>query len=97
MVVRKIALMHLKFGYSGGCCNECSNFGRFSYHDKKYSKCSVYGITNSDASDWSGRYECCGMKNKEWKEKPIISIVQRDKKEINPIPGQISLFESINN
>ena len=92
MVVRKIALMHLRFGYSGGCCKECSNFGRFSYHDKKYSKCSVYGITNSDASDWSGRYECCGMKNKEWKEKPVITMVRGYKRPTGSIEGQMSLF-----
>lgn len=94
MAVRKIALMHMKFGYGEGICQDCTNFKRESYRSGRYSKCTIYGDTHSDASDWSGRYEACGMKNKQWNEKPVITLVRGDRKPTEPIPGQISLFRN---
>lgn len=77
--VRKIHKMYEVFGRCPGfhICKECSNFCSFRYHDKSYRKCKVYGVTNSEATDWAGRNEACGMFNKEWKNDPIIELVKR--------------------
>ena len=92
MAVRKIALMHLMYGYSDGECRECSNFQRIVHRDRRYSKCSVYGNTSSSASDWSGKYHACGMMNQEYKGKPTICMVRKDQKSTEEVEGQISFL-----
>lgn len=32
-------------------------------------KCTVYGATHSEASDWRKKYEACGLYNKPWSGK----------------------------
>lgn len=95
MTLRKIDLMHNQFGFSPGHkCKECSNFSRNKYHDYAYSKCAVYGCTQSAASDWSGRYDACGMFNKEYNGGDIIRMVRPSRNSIinEPLKGQIDIF-----
>lgn len=92
---RKIELMHQQFGKSAEShiCGECSNFRRYRHHDRFYKKCTVYGETNSEASDWAKKYEACGMFNEEYNGKPIIEIVKHNKR-VEPEPmidGQITM------
>ena len=91
--LKKINDMHFRFGKSDGRCKECSNFSRYRYRDHKYSKCRVYGITLSAATDWNGRYEACGLFNKDYKGKPIIDLrhPRKEEKEDN----QMSLLEML--
>ena len=96
--MKKIALMHHLFGRKGGLhiCKECSNFESFRYHTKILKKCKVYGITQSEASDWANKYEACGMFNKEWNGHPIIHLKKHGsytKKEEQQIDGQVSFME----
>ena len=96
MTLRKIDLMHNQFGFSPGHkCKECSHFSREKYHDYAYSKCAVYGQTQSAASDWSGRYDACGMFNKEYNGGDIIRLVRPSRNSIinKPIDGQQTIFE----
>ena len=52
MAMRKIALMHRLFGVcEGHACRECSNLVNGRYHDRILTKCNVYGLTHSEASD----------------------------------------------
>lgn len=97
--IRKIDLMHREFGFSpGNKCRTCDNFSRERYHDYKHSKCAIYGDTRSEASDWSGRYDACGMYNKEYDGRPIIELVRSWPVPEEPLPGQQSLFgEEIDN
>lgn len=93
---RKIKLMHLQFGKASEkhICGECSNFERYRYHDKLYRKCTVYGVTSSEASDWAKKYEACGMFNQEYTGRPIIELVKHNSSS-EPEPllnGQIIFF-----
>lgn len=96
--LRKIDLMHCKFGRLEGCtCGECSNLVRLQYHNLSLRKCSVYGLTHSAASDWANRYTACGMFNKEWTGgqiiREVVSSGRFKEKPLLPLDGQINLFE----
>lgn len=96
MDLRKIALMHRLFGASEGhTCRECSNFTRGKIHSKTFHKCTVYGFTNSEATDWAGRWQACGAFNQTIGRPPIMREVISERKQHEadntPIDGQISL------
>lgn len=75
---RKIEAMHLKFGCKENeKCKDCCHFDRYHYRTQSFSKCDVYGITSSTASDWNGRNVACGMFNKEYNGIEIIELVKR--------------------
>ena len=94
MAIRKIDLMHREFGFSpGNKCKTCDNFIHGRYHTRTLSKCAVYGLTHSEASDWSGRYDACGKYNHEYDGRPIIELVRSWPVPEEPLPGQQSLFE----
>lgn len=65
------------------------------YHDRILTKCKVYGLTHSEASDWAGRWMACGMFNRVWGKQPVIHEVvpERKQKEADKthLDGQISL------
>lgn len=94
MIMRKIDLMHHRFGKcEGHTCKECSNLVWHKY-DKKYYKCIVYGESYSEATDWRVSYMACGMLNKEWNGGRIVELVRAGsefnrKKEIEPLDGQV--------
>lgn len=92
--VKKIDEMHLRFGIylnmPPNKCKDCSNFRRYHYRGKTYSKCVVYGESNSQATDWNGRNVACGMFNKDYNGTPIY--MRHFRKDI-PLDGQISLME----
>jgi len=91
--IRKIDLMHREFGFShGNKCRTCDNFIHGRYHTKTLSKCAVYGLTHSEASDWSGRYDACGMYNKEYEGGDIIRLVRPNSAPDTPLEGQESMF-----
>ena len=94
MAIRKIDLMHQLFGKASGLCRDCSHYQRYHYRDKPYRKCEVYGITNSEASDWVGRYQACGLFNKPYpyKNSKIIRHLRCEKEIEKPIEGQTTLF-----
>lgn len=99
MAVRKIDLMHRHFGKCHGRkCKDCQNLVKLEYHCKPYIKCRVYGITQSEASDWVQKYEACGMFNKEWTGGDIIRLVKPERaaaqQDNDPIEGQVSIFET---
>ena len=94
---KKNELMRQLFGAcEGHVCKECSNFTTGRYTDKTLSKCRVYGLTHSEASDWAGRWPACGMFNKEYTGQPIIEMRRgggrRPSPPPEPLEGQITLF-----
>ena len=94
MTIRKIDLMHREFGFSpGNKCKTCDHFLHGRYRSRMLSKCEVYGLTHSEASDWSGRYDACGMYNKEYNGNPIIRLVRGYPTPPEEIQGQETLFE----
>ena len=95
MTINKIALMHQFFGKGEGVCKDCNHFLREQYRSKTYRKCDVYGITNSEASDWKASYQACGLFNKEYNGRDMIYFVTPERKhEIDnePLDGQIDLL-----
>lgn len=97
MALRKIDLMHRLFGKcSGHTCKECNNLERIYANGRPLSKCKVYGITSSEASDWVQKNEACGMFNRPWDKGPIIRTVnperkEKDPHESEPIEGQLTI------
>lgn len=94
MAVRKIDLMHREFGFSpGNKCKTCSNLTAHFY-DKRYYKCTVYGESMSEATDWVLKWDACGMFNKVWNGNKIYRLVNPVRiPSWEPIDGQESFFE----
>ena len=97
MAVNKIDLMHRIYGRRAEeNCDSCSHMARYRYHDKYYYKCEIYGVTNSEASDWRCKYVACGLYNAETTVHDVIRFVtpERRKEILNePLHGQIGFFE----
>lgn len=94
MAMRKIALMHRLFGVcEGHACRECNNLVKGRYHDRILTKCKVYGMTHSEASDWAGRWQACGYFNQAINRRPIIRDVVPDRRQketdSSPLDGQM--------
>lgn len=98
MVLRKIDLMHREFGFSPGHkCQYCDNL-IVQEANRRYYKCEVYGVTDSEASDWRLSYDACGMYNRVYNGNPVIRMVRPWPVPESPLPGQESLFgEEITN
>lgn len=97
MAIRKIELMHRLFGKSeGNRCGGCKNLERYEYGSKNFKKCTVYGVTQSIASDWALKYEACGLFNKDYSGTDVINYVrpeyQKRIKDEDPIEGQERLW-----
>lgn len=97
MAKRKIDLMHQMFGKTEQVCKSCDHFLLERYRDRVYRKCEVYGVTNSEASDWNASYQACGLFNKPYpyKGNPIIRYVTPDRKievDNEPLEGQLDLL-----
>lgn len=94
--MRKIELMHVTFGKCHGKqCKNCFNYIRFRYHDRPLRKCRVYGITQSEASDWTGKWQACGAFDKDIQCSPIMELVRKSKIEVQyePLEGQCAFEE----
>lgn len=90
--------MYELFGKTDGKCKNCEHYRTFKYRDKSYRKCEVYGITQSEASDWKARYDACGLfPNKENPYgRDIIELRSgAEKKTEEQIDGQLNLFDSV--
>lgn len=95
--MRKIDEMHRRFGVlSDKRCEDCDNLIKGYCGNTFVRKCTVYGATHSEASDWRKKYIACGMFNKEWKGYPIIRVLKNSgvqKVELPPIEGQMTMEE----
>mgnify|MGYP003571254749 CR=1 FL=1 len=96
---RKIDAMHLRFGIlPDKRCEDCTNLIKGKYHGLSLRKCTVYGATHSEATDWRKKYIACGMYNKGYTgTRPIIELLKCGKREFEEIPihGQIDLLETM--
>jgi len=92
--------MHRLYGKTDGKqCKDCDHL-ICQIANKRWYKCSVYGETNSEASDWRLYYTACGLYNKETSHRDVIRLVISDRKTENetfPLDGQINLFGGENN
>lgn len=85
--------MYKNFGKTDGLCKDCTNF---RMANGGWSKCLIYGTSSSEATDWNGRYQACGLKDKEspW-DIPVVKTVTwgKGRKLDVPMEGQTSLFD----
>lgn len=95
-MIRKIDLMYELFGKADGKCNDCKHYMVLDYHNRTYRKCEIYGITQSESSDWKASYDACGLfpdKEPKGVDKEIIRLgLGREKKQEEQIDGQLNLF-----
>lgn len=93
---RKIEAMHKRFGSNNLFkCKDCEYLVKHTY-DKTYYKCSLYGNSNSEATDWRVGYTACGLCNIELDLNNWIPIIVQLKHESRktpeaPIDGQIKM------
>lgn len=96
--------MHKMFGTAEGKCKECFHYCTGRYHSVNLRKCEVYGLTHSEASDWVGKWQACGLFNQETAHQNVIELVKSrhpltrsdalwDKSLESPLPGQVSFEE----
>lgn len=101
MATKKHDLMYQLFGKADGLCKDCEHYIAFRYHDYNRRKCEVYGDTRSEASDWKGKAQACGLyPDKPYNGRNVIELVHGGKpKEDIQIDGQISFgdYEDIPN
>lgn len=91
---KKIELMHELFGSRPGeKCSGCSNLRAASYNCRRYYKCTVYGDTASDATDWAKSWPACGLMNQPYTGRRIMELVRSERKPPEPpMEGQIDFF-----
>ena len=95
--VRKIDAMHARFGaLPDKRCEDCDHLIKGYCGNTFVRKCTVYGATHSEASDWRKKYVACGLFNKPWTGGKIIEACKREMREkkmdeIVPLDGQIGL------
>ena len=92
MTLRKIDAMHKYYGFGSGRCENCPHFRRKVY-SRTYNKCLVYGDSNSEATDWRCSYQACGLIDKPFPEDEtrIVTRVIAEKRDNEPLPGQIAM------
>lgn len=75
---RKIAAMHKRFGTCGGLrCRDCKHCLTYDYHNRRYYKCKLYGLSNSEATDWRLSWPACGMYNMDVKQSAWTPLVEQ--------------------
>ena len=90
----KLSLMHKLYSKNPAqVCGTCSNFVSGRRHGRILRKCSRYGLTHSEASDWAGSWRACGMYCVPLLpgERPVIEWKVPQKAETGPVDGQITM------
>ena len=92
---RKIDAMHSLFGtLPDKRCEDCVNLMQGDYRGLHLRKCTAYGVTHSEATDWRKKNVACGMFNQVYNGSAVIDILKcssRKVDEVQPIEGQMRL------
>ena len=65
-------------------------------YNKVYRKCTVYGVSSSEATDWAKRWTACGMFNQNYDGGDVKCLVRRrsaDKESEEPMDGQYLFYD----
>lgn len=92
--------MHYFFGKLDGKCKNCEHYRHWKENEvcaRPLRKCSVYGITRSEASDWKAGYDACGLfpNRDSTYDREIIEFRIENKHGERQIDGQITLFNNV--
>lgn len=93
---RKIEAMHRKFGTDpqGRKCKDCANLVRVQPSDRHYWKCTQYGVSCGESTDWRVGYPACGCINRESGEYPVIDQLKHKSRAVierQEIEGQMMM------
>ena len=93
---RKIEAMYERYGHCPGAkCRSCINLIRYAHRGTVYSKCTAYGNTRSEATDWKLSNEACGRYGKPLcgKEPELLTELIHAPGPEHPVEGQIGFDE----
>lgn len=97
MTARKIAAMHERFGTCGAFrCKDCDHLLTYEYRGQRYNKCELYGVSNSEATDWRQHWQACGMYNMDAGDigmTVLQMILHAPKGPKPPLDGQMRIEE----
>lgn len=97
-MLRKIDAMHKLFGeMPGKRCEDCKNLIQGDYRGVHLRKCTVYGATHSEATDWRKKYTACGLYDQKYDGRPIIELLKCARRKVDdeqPIEGQMEIGET---
>ncbi len=95
--MNKIDLMHATFGTDMQCrrCKDCKCLVRVTESGRSCYKCTVYGLSNAESSDWTKKWPACGRFNKPL-EPGEYTVLYMKKREPRPraaevVPGQMRM------
>lgn len=93
--MKPIERMHNFFGsgHPSNKCGDCNNLVKRGY----YYKCSVYGESSSEATDWRKKWNSCAMFNMPYNGiliKDVVRYLPRIIEE-EQIEGQMTIFDLI--
>lgn len=95
MVDRKINAMHKRFGICWGQhCKDCDHLISGEWHDRRYHKCELYGLSHSEASDWRLSWMACGMFNRPMEIElfnPVMNTLSRKRGPEPQLEGQVDI------
>ena len=94
--LRKVEAMYHYYGTDPDArkCCECDHLISGEYHDRRYYKCTVYGCTHSEATDWRKGYTACGLIGQPFPEgdKRIIDLLKAVRiRKTEQVEGQIKM------
>ena len=95
--MKKIDLMHATYGVDikGRRCRDCHNLVRVTPTGRSYYKCTVYGESKAESSDWAAKWTACGRFDKplEPGEYTLLHQLKREPrpKAVEVVPGQMEM------
>ena len=96
MADRKITAMHKEYGKAHGYkCEGCQQLVCREGHTRRYYKCTAYGDSMSEATDWARSWPACGLYGQpvDKGRTPLLERLKHAKRPDNkPVEGQISMF-----
>lgn len=98
MRLKKIDAMHHFYGNdpAGRKCYECDHVIHGEYHGRMYYKCTVYGCTHSESTDWRKNYDACGLIGHDFPEQDnrVVDVLKHKPiQKTEQLPGQMKMFE----
>lgn len=89
---RKIEAMHKLYGFGADRCENCPHLVKHVW-GRIYYKCSLYGDSASEATDWRLSWPACGLIDHDPEPDNWIPVIKRYERvvTIEQLPGQISM------